>query len=122
MGEALRGFPSPDGRLLYFVRSADDPGLWSVRVNGGRETFVLPDVRDGYWAVADSGIFFLVLGPEDLRFFAFATGLVSTVSPPPGGWGYPVPGFAAARDGRFVLWTRRDNSIRDLMLIDPWTP
>jgi Tol biopolymer transport system component len=123
MGEALRGFPSPDGRLLYFVRSADTPGLWSVPVNGGGETFVLSDVRDGYWAVADSGIFFFVLGPKDvLRFFAFATGTVSTLPPPPGGWGFLHPGFSATRDGRFVLWTRLDNSIRDLMLIDPWTP
>ena len=46
-GEALRGFPSPDGRLLYFVRSADAPGLWSMPVDGGRETLILADVRDG---------------------------------------------------------------------------
>jgi len=122
-GEALRGFPSPDGRLLYFVRSADAPGLWSMPVDGGRETLILADVRDGYWAVADSGIFFLVLGPEDiLRFFAFATGTQSTVPAPPGGWGNLAPGFSAARDGQFVLWTRTDNNISDLMLIDPWTP
>jgi len=123
VGEALRGSASPDGGLLYFVRSADAPGLWSVPADGGRETRILPDVRDGYWAVADSGIFFLVLGPEDiLRFFAFATGTVSTVPAPPGGWGNVAPGFSAARDGRFVLWTRTDNTISDLMLIDPWTP
>jgi Tol biopolymer transport system component len=126
-GEALRGFPSPDGRLLYFVRSADAPGLWSVPVDGGRETFILSDVRDGYWAVADSGIFFLVRRPEGstaltaLRFFAFATGTVSTLPAPAGGWETLVPGFSAARDGRFVLWTRLDNAIRDVMVIDPWT-
>jgi len=123
VGEALRGSASPDGGLLYFVRSADARGLWSTPVDGGRETLILPDVRDGYWAVADSGIFFLVLGSQDiLRFFAFATGTVSTVPAPPGGWGNVAPGFSAARDGRFVLWTRTDNTISDLMLIDPWTP
>jgi Tol biopolymer transport system component len=129
-GEALRGFPSPDGRLLYFVRSADAPGLWSVPVDGGQEIFILADVRDGYWAVADSGIFFLVprqegsTVPDGLRFFAFATRTVSNLPAPPGGWrgmGGLNPGFAAARDGRFVLWTRTDNAINDLMLIDPWT-
>ena len=126
-GEGLRGFPSPDGRLLYFVRSADAPGLWSVPVDGGRERFILSDVREGYWAVADSGIFFLVprsegsKKPEALRFFAFATGTVLTLPAPPGGWKYR-PGFSAARDGRFVLWTRWDNAMRDLMLIDHWTP
>jgi Tol biopolymer transport system component len=127
-GEALRGFPSPDGRLLYFVRSADAPGLWSVPVDGGRETFVLSDVRDGYWAVADSGIFFLVpwtqgsTVPDALRFFTFATGIVSILPAAPGGWGHLAPGFSAARNGRFVLWTRIDSEITDLMLIDPWTP
>jgi Tol biopolymer transport system component len=127
-GEAMRGFPSPDGRLLYFVRSADAPGLWSVPVDGGRETFVLSDVRDGFWAVANSGIFFLVPAPEGstvstaLRFFAFATGTVSTLPARPGVWEHMAPGFAAARDGRFVLWTRSDSRIRDLMLMDPWKP
>jgi len=127
-GEALRGFPSPDGRLLYFVRSADGPGLWSVSVNGGRERFVLSDVRDGYWAVADSGIFFLVPRPEGstvpaaLKFFAFATGTVSTQPAPPGGWEYLLPGFSSAADGRFVLWTRLDSAVRDVMLIGTWTP
>jgi dipeptidyl aminopeptidase/acylaminoacyl peptidase len=127
-GEALRAIPSPDGRLLYFVRGADTHGLWSVPVDGGREEFVLPDVRDGYWDVADSGIFFLVPRkdgssvPTGLKFFAFATGTVSTLAAPPGGWAHRVPGFSAARDSRFVLWTRLDNAIRDLLVIDPWTP
>ena len=127
-GEAVRGFPSPDGRLVYFVRSVDAPGLWSVPVDGGQETLVLPDVRDGFWAVADSGIFFLTpwrqgsTEPEVLRFFAFATGAVSTLPAPHGGWGNLAPGFATPRDGRFVLWTRVDTTITDLMLIDRWTP
>ena len=122
-GEAIRGFPSPDGRLLYFVRSVDATGLWSVPVDGGRETLVLSEVRDGYWSVADSGIFYIVLGPVDvLKFFAFATGTVSNLPAPPGQWGQLLPFFSAAPDGRFVLWTRLDHGIRDLMLIDPWTP
>src|SRR5881296_1775451 len=84
IGEALRGFPSPDGRLLYFVRSADAAGVWSVPVDGGREKFVLADVRDGYWAVADSGIFFLERPDGStvaaaLKFFAFASGRLSTL-------------------------------------------
>ena len=128
VGEALRGFSSPDGRSLYFVRSVDAPGLWSVPVDGGRETLVLSDVRDGYWAVADSGVFYIVpwtegsTAPDALRFFAFATRTVSILPAPPGEWGHLVPGFSAARDGRFVLWTRFDNKMRDLMLIEPWVP
>lgn len=127
-GEALWGFPSLDGRLLYFVRGPDAPGVWAVSVDGGRETPILPDVRDGFWGVADSGIFFLFVRrdgstvPDALRFLSFETGTVSILPGPPGGWGHVVPGFAAARDGRFVLWTRVDEAISDLMLIDGWTP
>jgi hypothetical protein len=127
-GEALRGYPSPDGRLLYFVRSADAPGLWSVPVNGGRETLILPDLRDGYWSVAEYGIYYLVpwiegsTVPTTLKFYNFMTRSVSDLPGPADEWGHLLPGFSAARSGQFVLWTRLDKAVRDLMLIDPWTP
>ena len=31
-GEAAQGFESPDGKRLYFVRSVDVPGLWSIQI------------------------------------------------------------------------------------------
>jgi len=126
-GEALRGVPSADGRRIYFVRSADAPGLWSVPADGGPETLVLSDVREGYWAVADSGVFFIVpwtqgsTVPDALRYFGFATHRVSILPAPPRGWGHISLGFSVPRDGRFVLWTHIDSEITDLMLIDPWT-
>jgi hypothetical protein len=46
---------------------------------------------------------------------------VSDLPAPPQPGTY-LPGFSAARDGRFVIWTRWDSAIRDLMVIDPWTP
>jgi Tol biopolymer transport system component len=127
-GEALEGFESPDGRLFYFIRSADSRGVWSVPSGGGRETFVLPDIREGYWGVADKGIYFLAPIPGSgsdsttLRFFDFASRRVSVLVAPPGQWEYLSYGFSVSRDGRFVFWTRIDNVIDDLMLIDPWKP
>jgi Tol biopolymer transport system component len=121
-GEASQGFESPDGKLLYFVRGTDAPGIWSVPVAGGRETPVLPDVREAYWGVADTGIAFIAppgSGTADstLRFLDFSTRHVSTLTALRGpAW----TGFAISRDARTAMWTRPDSSQSDLMLIDPW--
>jgi hypothetical protein len=123
-GEASQGHESPDGRLLYFVRGTDAPGLWSVPVGGGQETLVLPDVREAYWGVADTGIAFIVPAASgssgsSLRFFDFSTRTVTTLTTLPGGaW----TGFAISRDARTAVWNRPDSSQSDLMLIDPWRP
>ncbi|MGQ0639841.1 MAG: hypothetical protein ACT4P6_03575 [Gemmatimonadaceae bacterium] len=127
-GEGSQSFESPDGRLLYFVRGADVPGVWTVPVDGGRETLVLADVREGFWAVADKGIYFVIRTPAGqgketpLKFFDFASATVATVASLPTAERNLSPGFSASRDGRFMIWTQLDNSIRDLMLIDPWKP
>jgi Tol biopolymer transport system component len=124
-GEALQAFESPDGRLLYFVRSVDVPGLWSTPVGGGEETFVAADVREALWDVADSGIAFVASGTEAtlgrniLRFFDFASRTTSTLATLPA---RAATGFAVAPDARSVLWTRIDSSQSDLFLIDPWNP
>jgi hypothetical protein len=124
-GEASQGFESPDGKLLYFVRSVDVPGLWSVPVDGGEETFVLADVKEALWGVADTGIAFVGTGPElslgrnTLRFFDFGSRTTSTLATLPS---RATTGFAVARDGQSVVWTRIDSSQSDLMLIDPWKP
>jgi Tol biopolymer transport system component len=123
-GEAFEGFESPDGRLFYFVRSADGRGLWSVPVDGGKETMILPDVRSGFWGVADRGIYFLTpppdgtQGPTTLNVFDFERNAVLQVPTPPVRFAHS--GFSVSRDGRFVFWTQVDAAIKDLMLIDPW--
>jgi eukaryotic-like serine/threonine-protein kinase len=122
-GASSQGFESPDGQLLYFVRSDNAPGLWSVPVGGGPETFVLPDVQQNLWAVADDGIAFVAqasaVSPKaSIRFFSFASRKVSTLAV------LRVPeartGFSITRDGRSALWPQPDTSLNDLMLIDPW--
>jgi Tol biopolymer transport system component len=124
-GEASEAFESPDSQRLYFVRSPDVPGLWSVPANGGRETFVIPDVREGYWGVADHGVYFLAPGANGmtaLKFFDFRLSTVSDLASPAVPWARLTPGFSVSRDGRYVFWTQRDHAVRDLMLIDPWQP
>ena len=124
-GAASQGFESPDGRLLYFVRSDNAPGLWSVPVGGGPETFVLPDVQQNFWAVADDGIAFVApsstVSPKaSIRLFSFASRKVSTLAVLR--ITNALSGFSITRDSQSALWPQPDTSLNDLMLIDPWKP
>jgi hypothetical protein len=68
--EAAQARESSDGRTVYFVRGAIAPGLWSVPVSGGPETFVVRDVQEGSWDLTDKGVFFLprALAIRPLRY------------------------------------------------------
>ena len=127
-GEASQGFESSDGQLLYFVRGMDVPGLWSVPAAGGTETFVVADVRQAFWGIADAGIYFIVSTPQlspggpTIRFFAFSSKTVSTLATLSTEPSNLTPGFSVSRDGRTVLWTQAESLQDDLMLIDPWRP
>jgi Tol biopolymer transport system component len=127
-GTASQALESADGTRLYFVRSTDVPGLWSIPVGGGTETLVLPNVRESFWGVSDRGVAFLVSDPKlspgapTIRFFNFASRDVSTLSTLPIKPLMLSPGFSVARDGRTVLWTQTDVSQSDVMVIDSWHP
>jgi len=124
-GQGSEGFESPDGKRLYYVRSDNAPGLWSVPVGGGPETPVLADVRQHLWGVADDGIAFVTQSTASsprasIHFFSFASGKVSTLAV------LPTPkvmdGFSITRDGQSALWPQVDTELNDLMLIDAWKP
>jgi eukaryotic-like serine/threonine-protein kinase len=122
-GAASQGFESPDGHLLYFVRSDNAPGLWSVPVGGGPETFVLPEVQQNFWAVADDGIAFVApsstVSPKaSIRLFSFASRKVSTLAVLR--IADALSGFSITRDSQSAIWPQPDASLNDLMLIDPW--
>ena len=126
VGEASQSFESPDGKLLYFVRGMDVPGLWSVPVGGGTETFVLRDVSEAFWGVAEEGIAFLVSAPalspnsSSLRFFSFRSGQMIVMAELSAAGTQVLPGFSVARKARSVMWVRFDSRQNDLMLIDRW--
>src|SRR5213079_307961 len=64
----FEAFESPDGSLVYYLKSQDASRLWSLPVRGGTEAPMddVPPLRVGYWGVAEGGIYFLdVLGQED---------------------------------------------------------
>jgi hypothetical protein len=121
-----QAFESPDGRLVYFTKGTNTRGVWAVPVEGGPELQILPGVREGYWAVADRGILFLaperpdLYAPQAIMLFNPATRTISRLKGVPTDAGQALPGFAASRDGRAVLWTQVDAQSCDIVLLDPW--
>lgn len=119
-GEGWQAFESPDGLRVYFVRSRELPGVWSIPSGGGPETLVVPDAREGRWAVADSGIYFLVdRAAWNIARFDFRTRATSDLATLPGNKEV-VGGFDVSPDGRSVLWTQIDTKSNDIMLLEPW--
>lgn len=123
--EASQALEAADGNL-YFVRSWDSPGLWSVPTAGGAERLVVEDVREGLWALCDDGVLFVgkpaadAPRPQRLLFYRFRERSVSFVRELPVDQGNLRVGFCASRDARFVYLTRMDTLLTDVMLIDDW--
>ena len=123
-GEASQASESLDGRVLYFVRSDDAPGLWSMPVDGGAESLVLEGVRQHAWSVVEDGIVFIA-GPapdavSDVWFFNVSTKARTQLTRLPAG--FRSSGFSASRDGRTVLWAQSDVVTSDIMVVDNWRP
>jgi Tol biopolymer transport system component len=120
-GEGSQAFESSDGSTIYFVRSMWQRGLWATNGHEGPETLIAADVREAYWGVARSGVYF-ISGEEEhpeLRVFDPATRVTTVL---PAKLEQAQPGFSVSADGLSILWTRGDHQQYDIMLIDPWWP
>src|SRR5262249_59656905 len=101
----------------------DVPGIWRMPVEGGQEA-LLPEllgVRNyRYWALIDSGIYFV---PETTQpgapidFFSFLTGKVSRVATIDKPIVYGPSGLAVSTDGHWILYTQADQTSSDIMLV-----
>jgi hypothetical protein len=136
-------FESPDGQSLYYIKGRWQGSLWKRPVGGGEESQVLPSVYYRDFSLVNEGIYFIpevgADGKSSLQFLSFATGKVKTVAPISGSPTHgltvsPQPGPRAARpgsisgiptygltvspDGRSLLFSRRDEVVSDLMLVE----
>jgi Tol biopolymer transport system component len=118
--EGLGEEESPDGRFLYYGKGWPvEISVWRIPVNGGEEVKVLDSVNpDGRFSIARGGIYFFTMpdkaGHSDLRFYEFSTGNVSKVLTIERGVDEHI---AASPDGRWILYTHRDDAASDLMLV-----
>jgi Tol biopolymer transport system component len=118
-------FESADGKFVYWARE-NDAGIWRIPVEGGEETQVINRGRIGLWALTDQGLCFFDLsnptGPA-LKLYSFATQKatllrqfskdtrIETSS-------VPDTALSVSPDGRWILYTQRDQSGSDLMLVE----
>jgi hypothetical protein len=113
---------SVDGKLLYYSK-VSEPGLWSMPVEGGPESQVLPSLYGvDNFAVTKEGIYF-VRGAQNseavISFMSFSSRTIedlATVKLPVG------RGLTVSPDGNSILFTQFDRADSDLYLVDNFKP
>ncbi len=114
-------FESLDGKLLYYVKNRQLPGIWRMPVEGGAETPVLDHHQAGFWrvwTVTEQGIYFATAENPSrplIEFFSFATGKVTQIA------ALEKPfflGLSVSPDGRWLIYSQLDQSGSDIMLME----
>jgi hypothetical protein len=118
-------FESPDGKLVYYQKIFGDSDVWQVPVAGGVETRVLGPASAFQFAVATDGIYFAEpvspgytgwIKGNSLKWFSFAKGTSEKVFDIK--WTQAIPGLSVSPDGRYVLFSRGEGFLSDLMLVE----
>jgi hypothetical protein len=124
-GGGFEAFESADGTQLYFIRSRGSAGLWTRRINSGREALIreLSEIPAGSWAPSRTGIYWLdtTTFPSRhmnlLRFFDTKTHKITSVGEVRA-WVIPTAtGFGVSEDERYLVWSQLDRDVQDLMLV-----
>ncbi len=118
-------FESVDGKFIYYSKDKGPPAVWRVPVEGGEETLTLELEKTGSrrsWALTEKGIYFAVAETPSssvVKFFSFATGRVERqVATLEKAIKRGTPGLTVSPDGRWLLYTRIDQSGSDIMLME----
>jgi eukaryotic-like serine/threonine-protein kinase len=112
---------SPDGKLLYYLKSLTNTDVWRISTDGAQVTRVLEGLSEYHnLAVLESGLVFVpTRNTSSLQFLNFATGkirLLANVDRPIAL--DPIGGVAVAPDGRSILYTQVDQAGSELMLVE----
>ncbi len=115
--------PAPDGRNVYYALN-NQPGLWSVPIDGGQEVKVLDRVSHSYWTVRHQGVYFFdftdssVEGPFPVLYWNPQTLKITRLTEVAGLVQRFTPGMDVSPDGRILSWSRFDQVGSDLMMIE----
>jgi eukaryotic-like serine/threonine-protein kinase len=112
-------FESIDGRSVYYSKGFDVTGLWETPTEGGNETFILDGLIQGWWAIANGGIYFVAReSTPTIRFHNLATKSTSEVATVGRKIGWRSPDFSVSPDGQRILYVQIDRTEIDLMLVE----
>jgi Tol biopolymer transport system component len=113
---------SPDGKSLYFAKP-NEPGIWSVPVDGGEVTRVLDHRGEGDWTLTKQGIVFFDLsqpaGPA-IKLYSFTTHNVTLFKQLSRETRINSGAncISASPDGSWLIYTQVDQLASDLMLVE----
>jgi len=118
-GVGMLAIESVDGRYLYYVDgSTNSPGrLWRLPVAGGAPVTIADDVVSTSFDVIEGGVYYIERRDQvsRLRYFDTATSRSRVVAE---NLGRLVSGLTASLDGRAILFSRIDQAVDDLMLVE----
>ena len=140
VGGGHESFESPDGKILYY-EDFGNKGLRSLSTENSsapREGAVVrPDIRPGFWAVTEKGIYFVQLddwspaqfihydfvagsttAPQPIQFYDFQSRKVTQIGAIQKGLIRYHPSFSVTWDGRYLLWSQVDQGETDLMMVE----
>ena len=115
-GGGLYASEAPDGERLFYSR-ADRDGLWTVSLDGGEESLLLPDLAAsdwGNWVATTAGLYFVerARSGASLAHWQEATAHVT--------WRVDLaraplnPGLTVSMDGKRALIASLDRNESDL--------
>jgi len=114
-------FESLDGKFVYYSKGSSIPGIWRIPASGGEEIRILDEVVQGFWALLDTGIYFVNTKARPLptiEFFNFATGRTTQIAAIEKDLELVIPSLAISPDGRKILYVQVDRRESDIMLME----
>jgi len=118
---AREAFESFDGKFLYYTRGFGVPGIWKIPIAGGEEIRVLDEALQGFWALLDTGIYFVnpkVMPRPTIDFFDFSTGRTKQVAVIEKELQLVSPSLAISPDGQWLLYAKGDSFESDIMMVE----
>jgi Tol biopolymer transport system component/DNA-binding winged helix-turn-helix (wHTH) protein len=112
---------SPDGRYIYYAKSAPLQGIWSIPAEGGPEARVVERGRELSFDVAETGIFVMDTSAKPqatVEMFSFASRQLMLVARLPAGLRFaPASYLTVTRDGRSMLYVQYDQWTSDIEML-----
>jgi eukaryotic-like serine/threonine-protein kinase len=114
-------FESFDGKLVYYTKGFGIPGIWKVPPTGGDEVLFLEEPIQGFWALAEKGIYYVnpMASPRPIiEFTPFNSTRSTPVATIEKELQLVYPSLAVSPDGHTLLYVQVDSFESDIMIAE----